>query len=128
RALALRALASEQQWAARRDAIRLRLESAFLQHEASLARLSAARRGVAASLEAFRDLRLRYQSGLSSEVDVSLTQEQLIRSLVQRLNATVAVNVSYARLLRELLPVPRDPNAFVAPQLRWRDQTLSSPP
>jgi outer membrane protein TolC len=128
RALALRAQASEQEWAARRDAIRLRLETAFLQHEASLARLSAARRGVAASLEAFRDVRLRYQSGLSSEVDVSLTQEQLIRSLVQRLNATVAVNVSYARLLRELLPVPRDPSAPLAPQLRWADPALSSAP
>ena len=119
RALGLRAQAVEQQAAARRDSIRLRLESAFLRHEASLARLSAARRGVAAALEAFRDVRLRYQSGLSSEVEVSITQEQLIRSLVQRLNATVAVNISYARLLRELLPVPQDPEAPYRPLLRW---------
>jgi outer membrane protein TolC len=74
---------------------------------------------VAAALEAFRDVRLRYQSGLSSEVEVSITQEQLIRSLVQRLNATVAVNISYARLLRELLPVPQDPEAPYRPLLRW---------
>jgi outer membrane protein TolC len=128
RALALRARASEQQLAARRDAIRLRLETAFLTHEASLARLSAARRGVAAALEAFRDVRLRYQSGLSSEVDVSVTQDQLIRSLIRRLNATVAANVSYARLLRELLPVPRDPSAPFQPLLRWPEAATRSSP
>ena len=118
-ALGLRAQATAQEYAAQRDAIRLRLETAFFNHEASLARLSAARRGVAAALEAFRDVKLRYQTGLSSEVDLSITQERLISSLVQRLNATVAVNLSYARLLRELLPVPRDPAAPVSPQLRW---------
>jgi outer membrane protein TolC len=72
---------------------------------------------VAASLEAFRDVRLRYVSGLSSEVDVSVTQDQLINSLVRRLNATVDVNVTYARLLKELLPMPRDPNQPLQPQL-----------
>jgi len=118
-ALGLRAQATAQEYAAQRDAIRLRLETAFFNHEASLARLSAARRGVAAALEAFRDVKLRYQTGLSSEVDLSITQERLISSLVQRLNATVTVNLSYARLLRELLPVPRDPAAPVSPQLRW---------
>jgi len=117
RALALRADATAQEFAAQRDAIRLRLESAFFTHEASLAKLAAARRGVSAALEAFRDVRLRYQTGLSSEVDLSFTQERLIGSLVQRLNATTAVNVSYARLLRELLPVPRNPEAAISPQL-----------
>ena len=119
RALALRADATAQEFAAQRDAIRLRLESAFFNHEASLAKLAAARRGVSAALEAFRDVRLRYQAGLSSEIDLSITQERLIGSLVQRLNATTAVNVSYARLLRELLPVPRDPAAPLTPQLSW---------
>jgi hypothetical protein len=64
-------------------------------------------------------VRLRYQTGLSSEIDVSFTQDQLINSLVRRLNATVAVNVSYAQLLRELLPVPRDPSQPIQPQLQW---------
>ena len=117
RALSKRASATAQQYASQRNAIRLRLETAFFNHEASLAKLSSARRGVAAALEAFRDVRLRYQTGLSSEVDLSITQERLISSLVQRLNATVSVNVSYARLLRELLPVPRDPAAPLLPQL-----------
>jgi outer membrane protein TolC len=116
-ALAKRASATAQQYASQRNAIRLRLETAFFNHEASLAKLSSARRGVAAALEAFRDVRLRYQTGLSSEVDLSITQERLIASLVQRLNATVGVNVSYARLLRELLPVPSDPAAPLTPQL-----------
>ena len=60
------------------------------------------------ALEAFRDVRLRYQTGLSSEVDLSITQKRLIASLVQRLNATVGVNITYTQLL-QLLLVPRDP-------------------
>ncbi len=118
RSLARREAAAAQQFAARRNDIRLRLEQAFFNHEASLAKLSSARRGVAAALEAFRDVRLRYRTGLSNEVDLSITQERLINSLVQRLNATVGVNLTYARLLRELLPVPRDPGAALAPELR----------
>ncbi len=119
RALQRQINAASQDYAARRNAIRLRLEAAFFTHEASLAKLVSARRGLAAALEAFRDSRLRYQTGLSSEVDLSITQERLIRSLEQRLNATVGVNISYAQLLRELLPVPRDPAAAITPDLRW---------
>jgi len=126
-ALAKRASATAQQYAAQRNTIRLRLETAFFNHEASLAKLSSARRGVAAALEAFRDVRLRYQTGLSSEIDVSFTQDQLINSLVRRLNATVAVNVSYARLLRELLPMPRDPAHPVKPQLQLQESSNAKP-
>ena len=118
RALARQEAAAAQQYAASRNDIRLRIEQAFFNHEASLAKLSSARRGVAAAVEAFRDVRLRYQTGLSSEVDLSVTQDRLISSLVQRLNATVNVNVTYARLLKELLPVPRDPSAPIQPQLQ----------
>ncbi len=118
RALARREAAAAQQYAASRNDIRLRIEQAFFNHEASLARLSSARRGVAAALEAFRDVRLRYLSGLSSEIDLSFTQEQLIASLVRRLTATVTVNITYAQLLRELQPMPRDPGQPVLPQLR----------
>jgi len=118
RALAKREAAAAQQYAATRNDIRLRLEQAFFNHEASLAKLSSAQRGVAAALEAFRDVRLRYLTGLSSEIDLSITQTRLINSLVQRLNATVNVNVTYARLLRELLPMPRDPNQRIQPQLQ----------
>jgi outer membrane factor, OMF family len=119
RALARQQAATAQQYAANRNDIRLRIERAFFNHQASLAKLSSARRGVAASMEAFRDVRLRYASGLSSEVDVSVTQDQLIDSLVRRLNATVDVNITYAQLLRELLPVPRDPQQPLQPQLQW---------
>jgi len=125
RAFAKREAAAAQQYAATRNDIRLRLEQAFFNHEASLAKLSSARRGVAAALEAFRDVRLRYLTGLSSELDVSITQDRLINSLVQRLNATVGVNVTYAQLLRELLPMPRDPNQPIQPQLQLQ---LSSNP
>jgi len=113
RALASQEAAQAQRYAAQRNDIRLRLEQAFFNHEASLAKLASARRGVAASLEGFRDARLRYQTGLSDETTLSLTQDRLVQSLVRRLNATVDVNITYAQLLRELLPVPRDPGAVV---------------
>ena len=109
-ALAKQAEAQAQRYASQRNDIRLRLETAFFNHEASLAKLLSARRAVAASLEGFRDAKLRYQTGLSNEVTLSLSQDLLIQSLVQRLNATIDVNITYAQLLRELQPVPRDPN------------------
>ena len=125
RALTKQAAATTQQYAASRNDIRLRLEQAFFNHEASLAKLSSARRGVAAALEAFRDVRLRYLTGLDSELNVSNTQDRLINSLVQRINATVNVNITYAKLLKELLPMPRDPNLPIQPQLQLQ---LSSSP
>ena len=117
-ALERRTRAIGQEAEALRDRIRLRMETAFFDHEASLARLSAARIGVAAALEAFRDSRLRYELGLDDELELSVTQDQLIASLIGRLQATVDVNISYARLLRELLPVPRDPGTPIVPQVR----------
>ena len=126
RALAKREAATAQQYAATRNDIRLRIEQAFFNHEASLAKLSSARRGVAAALEAFRDSRLRYLTGLDSELNLSNTQERLINSLVQRLNATVNVNITYAKLLKELLPMPRDSNAPIQPQLQLTQSQLSS--
>ena len=126
RALVKREAAAAQQYAATRNDIRLRIEQAFFNHEASLAKLSSARRGVAAALEAFRDSRLRYLTGLDSELNLSNTQERLINSLVQRLNATVNVNITYAKLLKELLPMPRDSNAPIQPQLQLTQSQLSS--
>ena len=126
RALAKQQAATIQQYAAQRNDIRLRLEQAFFNHEASLAKLASARRGVAASLEAFRDAKLRYQTGLSNELLLSNTQDQLINSLVQRLNATVAVNITYAQLLRELLPVPQDPMAPLPTNLQLSPALVGS--
>ena len=118
RALAKREAATMQRYAAQRNDIRLRLEQAFFNHEASLAKLSSARRAVSASLEAFRDVKLRYLNGLSNELLLSNTQDQLINSLINRLTATVNVNITYAQLLRELLPVSQDPNRTIAPTLQ----------
>ena len=125
RALARREAAAAQQYAATRNDIRLRIEQAFFNHEASLAKLSSARRGVAASLEAFRDVRLRFLTGLDSELNLSNTQDRLINSQVQRLNATVNVNITYAKLLKELLPMPRDPSLPVQPQLQLTQLQLT---
>ena len=117
KALSLREQAASQSYAATRNSIRLRLERAFLNHEASLAKLVSARRAVGASKEAFRDSTLRYRTGLTNEVDLSVTQTQLVDSLVNRLIATVDVNVTYAQLLRELLPMPKDPDTEVPAEL-----------
>ncbi len=127
RALAKREAAAAQQYAASRNDIRLRLEQAFFNHEASLAKLSSARRGVAAALEAFRDVRLRYLTGIDSELNLSNTQDRLINSLVQRINATVNVNITYAKLLKELLPMPRDPNLPIQPQLQLSSNATGQP-
>ena len=128
RALAKREAATAQQYAATRNDIRLRIEQAFFNHEASLAKLSSARRGVAAALEAFRDVRLRFLTGLDSELNVSNTQDRLINSQVQRLNATVNVNITYAKLLKELLPMPRDPNLPIQPQLQLSSSGAATKP
>lgn len=128
RALTKQAAATAQQYAASRNDIRLRIEQAFFNHEASLAKLSSARRGVAAALEAFRDVRLRYLTGLDSELNVSNTQDRLINSLVQRLNATVNVNITYAKLLKELLPMPRDPNLPIQTQLQLSSSGAATQP
>ena len=127
RALAKREAAAAQQYAASRNDIRLRLEQAFFNHEASLAKLSSARRGVAAALEAFRDVRLRYLTGLDSELNLSNTQDRLINALVQRINTTVNVNITYAKLLKELLPMPRDPNLPIQPQLQLNSSATGQP-
>ena len=128
RALTKQAAATAQQYAASRNDIRLRMEQAFFNHEASLAKLSSARRGVAAALEAFRDVRLRYLTGLDSELNLSNTQDRLINSLVRRLNATVNVNITYAKLLKELLPMPRDPNLPIQPQLQLSSSSPATQP
>jgi OMF family outer membrane factor len=127
RALTKQAAATAQQYAASRNDIRLRIEQAFFNHEASLAKLSSARRGVAAALEAFRDVRLRYLTGLDSELNLSNTQDRLINSLVRRINATVNVNITYAKLLKELLPMPRDPNLPIQPQLQLSSSPAAQP-
>ena len=127
RALTKQAEATAQQYAASRNDIRLRIEQAFFNHEASLAKLSSARRGVAAALEAFRDVRLRYVTGLDSELNLSNTQDRLINSLVRRINATVNVNITYAKLLKELLPMPRDPNLPIQPQLQLSSSPATQP-
>jgi len=128
RALAKREAATAQQYAATRNDIRLRIEQAFFNHEASLAKLSSARRGVSAALEAFRDVRLRFLTGLDSELNLSNTQDRLINSQVQRLNATVNVNITYAKLLKELLPMPRDPNLPIQPQLQLSSSGAATKP
>ncbi len=69
-----------------------------------------------------------FESRSISEVDLSITQKRLIASLVQRLNATVGVNITYAQLLRELLPVPRDPATPLTPELTWRAATPAAAP
>ncbi|EAU74087.1 TolC family protein [Synechococcus sp. RS9916] len=109
--------AAAQHYINQRNGIRLRLEQAFFNHEASLAKLLSARRALGASKEAFRDASLRYQTGLTNEVELSITQEQLVDALVRRLIANIDVNITYAQLLRELLPMPRDPSKPVPTRL-----------
>ncbi|MEB3331550.1 MAG: TolC family protein, partial [Synechococcaceae cyanobacterium] len=98
-----------EQQAEQRNAIRQRLEQAFFSHQASLSQVIAARASLKAAREAFRDMRARYQLGLADYTDVSATILSLTRALEDKATAITTANLSYARMLRDLLPVPRTP-------------------
>ena len=100
---------TDQTLARERNAIRQRLEAAFYDHHAALAQILAARASYAAAREAWRDVRARYQLGLADYSDVSDTITTLTQALESVAESTTLANVSYAQLLRELLPVPERP-------------------
>jgi outer membrane protein TolC len=104
---------TEQASARERNAIRQRLESAYFDHTASLDQILAARAAYRAAREAFRDVRARYQLGLADYTDVSDTIRRLTEAMEARAEAVTLANVSYARLLRELLPVSDRPDQSV---------------
>lgn len=97
---------TEQALARERNTIRQRMETAFYDHRASLGQIVAARSAFSATREAFRDVRARYQLGLANYTDVSDTIRQLTQAMEGVAESVTLANVSYAQLLRELLPVP----------------------
>lgn len=105
---------TDQQLARERNAIRQRLEAAFYDHRAALRQIVAARASYSASREAFRDVRARYQLGLADYSDVATTVATLTGAMEGVAESTTLANVSYAQLLRELLPVPDRPDQPVA--------------
>ncbi|MBW0165896.1 MAG: TolC family protein [Vulcanococcus sp.] len=98
-----------QRLARQRNQIRQELETAFYDYRASLSQLAAAEASYQASREAFRDARARYQLGLADYTDVSETISLLTRSMEGIAESTTLANVSYARMLRQLQPVPAKP-------------------
>ena len=96
-----------------RNSIRQQLESAFYDHRAALQQIVAARASFAAAREAFGDVRARYQLGLANYTDVSATVLLLTGAMEGVAEAITLANVSYAQLLRQLLPVPTQPPASV---------------
>ncbi|MEA5442563.1 TolC family protein [Cyanobium gracile] len=105
---------TDQTLARERNAIRQRLEAAFYDHRAALRQIVAARASYSASREAFRDVRARYQLGLADYSDVATTVATLTGAMEGVAESTTLANVSYAQLLRELLPVPERPDQPVA--------------
>ena len=105
---------TDQDLARERNAIRQRLEAGFFDQRAALEQIVAARASYAAAREAYRDVRARYQLGLSSYTDVASTVSTLTAAMEGVAEATTLANVSYAQLLRELLPVPDQPGAPVS--------------
>ena len=103
------AVRTEQSLARERNSIRQRLEAAFLDHRAALGQIVASRASYAASREAFRDVRARYQLGLADYTDMSSTIRLLTQAMEGVAESITLANVSYAQLLRELLPVPNEP-------------------
>ena len=114
-----------------RNAIRQRLEQAFFQHRASLTQVIAARAALKAAREAFRDMRARYQLGLSDYTDVSDAIVSLTQAMEEKATAITTANISYARMLRDLLPVPDAPEQLVVLPITLPqdgDQSLPTPP
>lgn len=111
RAAAERTLQTE---ASERNAIRQRLESAYYDHRAALSQIIAANASFRAAREAYRDSRARYEFGLADYTDLSDTIRSLTTAMEQRAEAMTLANVSYAQLLRELLPVPTRPGEPVS--------------
>jgi outer membrane protein TolC len=105
---------TEQALARERNSIRQRMETAYYDHRASLGQIVAARSAFTAAREAFRDVRARYQLGLADYTDVSDTIRQLTQAMEGVAESVTLANVSYAQLLRELLPVPDQPAAPVS--------------
>jgi len=103
------AVRTEQSLARERNSIRQRLEASFLDHRAALGQIVASRASYAASREAFRDVRARYQLGLADYTDMSSTIRLLTQAMEGVAESITLANVSYAQLLRELLPVPNQP-------------------
>jgi outer membrane protein TolC len=111
RAAAERTLQSE---ATERNAIRQRLESAYYDHRAALSQIIAANASFRAAREAYRDSRARYEFGLADYTDLADTIRSLTTAMEQRAEAMTLANVSYAQLLRELLPVASRPGEPVS--------------
>lgn len=118
---------TEQALAGERNAIRQRLEAAFFDHRAALAQIVASRAAYAASREAFRDVRARYQLGLADYTDVSSTIRLLTQTMEGVAESITLANVSYAQLLRELLPVPSTPEQPVSLPLELEAAGPSGP-
>jgi len=103
-----------QQEASTRNTIRQRLESAYYDHRAALSQIIAANASYLAAREAYRDSRARYEFGLADYTDLVDTIQSLTTAMEQRAEAMTLTNLSYAQLLRELMPVPRQPGGVVA--------------
>ncbi|MCP9809746.1 TolC family protein [Cyanobium sp. HWJ4-Hawea] len=100
--------------AGERNAIRQRLESAYFDYRAALKQIIAANSSFRASREAYRDSRARYEFGLDDYTDLAETITSLTTAMEQRAEAITLANLSYAQLLRELIPVPSKPGEVVS--------------
>ena len=92
--------------ATERNAIRQRLETAYYDHRAALSQIIASNASFRAAREAYRDSRARFEFGLADYTDLADTIRSLTTAMEQQAEAMTLANVSYAQLLRELLPVP----------------------
>jgi outer membrane protein TolC len=101
---------TEQEEAATRNTIRQQVEQAFFDYRASLDQIIAAKASYAAAKEAFKDIRARYLLGLADYTDVSDVVRLLTKAMEDKATAVTNTNMNYSRLLRQLVPVPSQPN------------------
>jgi outer membrane protein TolC len=97
---------AEERYSELRNDIRLEVESAFYDLQATFENIGVANLGVEEATEALRLARLRFQAGVGTQLDVINQETDLTRAQNQLLQAIIGYNRSLSRLHRAVSNLP----------------------
>ncbi|MDY7020851.1 MAG: TolC family protein [Cyanobacteriota bacterium] len=97
---------AEERYSELRNDIRLEVESAFYDLQATFENIGVANLGVEEATEALRLARLRFQAGVGTQLDVINQETDLTRAQNQLLQAIIGYNRSLSRLQRAVSNLP----------------------
>ncbi len=97
---------AEERYSDLRSDIRLQVESAFYDLQATFENIGVANLGVEEATEALRLARLRFQAGVGTQLDVINQETDLTRAQNQLLQAVIGYNRSLSRLHRAVSNLP----------------------